>query len=115
TSMDESSMQKELGLEGSLTDHAILLAKESCESGADGVVCSVHEALAIKEVCGEQFSTVTPGIRLKDSAKDDQHRIAAPGFAKQDGSDCIVVRRSSTQAEKPLTAYHQVMKEWEND
>src|SRR5699024_3888865 len=46
TSMDESSMQKELGLEGSLTDHAIHLAKESCESGADGVVCSVHEALA---------------------------------------------------------------------
>lgn len=115
TSMDESSMQKELGLEGSLTDHAIHLAKESSESGADGVVCSVHEALAIKEACGEQFSTVTPGIRLKDSEKDDQHRIATPGFAKQNGSDCIVVGRSITQAEKPLTAYHQVMEEWEND
>src|SRR5699024_5621364 len=113
TSMDESSMQKEFGLEGSLTDHAIHLSKESCESGADWVVCSVHEALAIKVVCREQLSTVTAGSRLKDSAKDDQHRIATPGVAKQNGSDCIVVARTIARAEKPLRAYHQVMKEWE--
>src|SRR5699024_4059871 len=100
TSMDESSMQKELGLEGSLTDHAIHLAKPSYESGADGVFCSVHEALSIREICGEQVSTATPGIRLKDSAEDDPPRIATPAFAQQNGSACIVVGGSITQAQK---------------
>lgn len=115
TSMDEESMQADLGLQGTIEDNAIRLAKTASESGADGVVCSVHEALAIKQTCGEQFYTVTPGIRLSSSAKDDQHRIATPGYAKAHGSDCIVVGRSITNAATPLSAYHQVIKEWEYD
>src|SRR5699024_11638809 len=62
TSMDESSMQKELGIEGSLTDHAIHLAKQYCECGADGVFCSDNDTMVILDVCGEKFLIITHNI-----------------------------------------------------
>ena len=50
-------------------NHFASLAKNS---GADGVVCSVHEAEQIKQLCGKDFITVTPEFCLADSAADDQ-------------------------------------------
>ena len=112
TSMDETTVNQELQLPGSVADNALHLAKLASESGADGVVCSVHEASQIKAACGRDFYTVTPGIRLKDSAQDDQKRIATPGYARKNDSDVIIVGRSITKAKTPSAAYRQVMKEW---
>ena len=71
------------------------------EAGLDGVVCSVHESEKIHRVCGEEFLTVTPGIRLEGDSVGDQKRVATPSFAKEQGSDYIVVGRSITGAENP--------------
>ncbi|WP_249869845.1 orotidine-5'-phosphate decarboxylase [Oceanobacillus saliphilus] len=114
TSMDQNVLNKELRIPGNLEDNAVYFAESAKESGADGVVCSVHEATAIKHACGDSFLTVTPGIRLKEANSNDQKRIATPGFAKENGSDYIVIGRSVTQAENPYEAYQQAVEEWNN-
>ena len=92
----------------------MMAIKRKCaaESGLDGVVCSPHEAARVKEVCGKDFVTVTPGIRFADSAADDQVRIMTPEKAKNAGSDYIVVGRPITAAEDPVAAYERCVAEF---
>lgn len=114
TSMDETMLNQELGLQGNVQDNAVHFADFACRNGADGVVCSVHEAKAIKEKCGASFLTVTPGIRLEASGNNDQKRVATPAYARNHGADAIVVGRTVTQANDPKTAYERILKEWEH-
>jgi len=72
------------------------------QAGLDGVVCSVHEAAAVRKACGEDFIIVTPGIRPAVSKIDDQKRIATPEEAKKAGANFIVVGRPILEAENPL-------------
>lgn len=88
-------------------------AKLTKEAGLNGVVCSVHEAKAIAEACGEDFLRVTPGIRMLGGDAHDQKRIATPDGAKRDGSTHIVVGRAITGAANPVQAYKEVCQLWE--
>ena len=108
TSTSQEAMEKELLIERDLKEVVIAYAKLAKESGLDGVVCSVLEAKAIHEACGEDFLTVTPGIRLATDSKDDQKRVATPEVAKEEGCDLIVVGRSITKSADPLATYHQI-------
>ena len=114
TSMDDDVLEQELGLSGDVEENVIRFAALAKEAGADGVVSSVHEVPVIKKHCGDDFLSITPGIRLADSSQDDQKRIATPEKAKELGSDFLVVGRSITKAENPRKAYEQVMKEWQH-
>lgn len=114
TSLDNEAINHELLIRGPLEDHVVHFAKLAKNSGADGVVCSVHEAAQIKNTCGERFVTVTPGIRLENSAIDDQKRVATPQVARQNGADYLVIGRSITQATEPNLAYRQALKGWQN-
>ncbi|EOS60015.1 orotidine 5'-phosphate decarboxylase [Firmicutes bacterium M10-2] len=108
TSTSQKAMNDELGISGSVIDCVIHYAKNAKEAGLDGVVCSVHEAKAIHEACGEDFLTVTPGIRLASDSVDDQKRVATPQLAKEEGCDYIVVGRSITKAENPKMVFDQI-------
>ena len=90
-------------------------AANAAAAGLDGVVCSPLEAAGVKEVCGKDFLTVTPGIRFADSAKDDQVRITTPARARELGSDFIVVGRPVTQAPDPVEAYRECQKEFKGE
>ncbi|MFC1567756.1 orotidine-5'-phosphate decarboxylase [Pseudomonadota bacterium] len=79
------------------------------DAGLDGVVCSVHEAAAIKEACGTDFITVTPGIRWGGQDAQDQKRIADPGYAVASGSDYLVVGRPVLQAVDPALAAREAV------
>ncbi len=72
---------------------AIERAKLAKACGLAGVVCSVFEVAAIKEACGTDFITVTPGIRWGDQDTQDQQRVADPKMAIAEGSDYLVVGR----------------------
>jgi orotidine-5'-phosphate decarboxylase len=112
TSMDNRQLNQELLIPGKLSEYTTYLAGIAKENGADGVVCSVHEAKEIKRACGDSFLTVTPGIRLQQSESNDQKRIATPGFARENGADYLVIGRSVTNASNPREAYYQAVKEW---
>lgn len=108
TSTSKEAMNKEQGIPGDVIDSVVRYAKNAKEAGLDGVVCSVHEVRAIKEACGDDFICVTPGIRLADNSVDDQKRVATPEFAKEEGSDYIVVGRSITKAEDPFVTFKEI-------
>ena len=106
-------MQQEQKIALSLNESVLHYAQLTKQAGLNGVVCSVHEANAIREACGEDFLRVTPGIRMLGGEAHDQKRIATPDGAKQDGSSLIVVGRAITGAENPVKAYKQVCQLWE--
>lgn len=108
TSTSKEMMNDEQGIAGEVEDCVLRFAKLAKDSGMDGVVCSVHEAKKIHEVCGDSFLTVTPGIRLADDSADDQKRIATPDYAKEQGCDFIVVGRSITKSDKPQETYLKI-------
>ena len=110
TSTDEQRMKDELLISASLPETVMHYAENAKAAGLDGVVCSPLEAAIVKERCGKEFVTVTPGVRFADSAKDDQSRITTPEKAREIGSDYIVVGRPITQAEDPVAAYERCMK-----
>lgn len=112
TSTSEERMRDDLLINAPLAEVVEHYGKCAAESGLDGVVCSPHEAARVKEVCGKDFVTVTPGIRFADSASDDQVRIMTPEKAKNAGSDYIVVGRPITAAEDPVAAYERCVKEF---
>jgi orotidine-5'-phosphate decarboxylase len=113
TSTSEEMMNRELWIEKSLIDTVSHYAKLAKESGLDGVVCSTLEVPMLKEHCGQDFVTVTPGIRMLSDDTQDQVRVATPARARELGSDYIVVGRSITKAEYPYQAYQMVKQEWE--
>ena len=112
TSTSEERMKNDLLINEPLAKVVEHYGKCAAESGLDGVVCSPHEAARVKEVCGKDFVTVTPGIRFADSAADDQVRIMTPEKAKMAGSDYIVVGRPITAAEDPVAAYERCVAEF---
>ena len=112
TSTDERQVREEQLIHVSLEDSVSHYAKLSKLAGLDGVVCSVHEATAIANVCGEKFFKVTPGIRLSDGGAHDQKRIATPDEARLAGSTHIVVGRAITGATDPRAAYEQINELW---
>lgn len=113
TSTTEEQMQAEQKIALSLQESVLHYASVTKQAGLNGVVCSVHEAKAIAEVCGEDFLRVTPGIRLAGGDAHDQKRIATPDGAKRDGSSLIVVGRAVTGAQDPVAAYKIVSELWE--
>lgn len=113
TSTTEEQMQAEQRIALSLQESVLHYARLTKQAGLQGVVCSVHEAKAIAEVCGDDFLRVTPGIRLAGGAAHDQKRIATPDGAKRDGSSLIVVGRAVTGAQDPVAAYKIVSELWE--
>ena len=101
TSMDETDLQ-EIGIQRSPSEQVLHLAGLAQNCGLDGVVCSAREASALKNSLGAGFQLVTPGIRLPDSAADDQRRIVSPQDAIALGSDYLVIGRPITQSADPL-------------
>ena len=112
TSTDEERMRNELLINATVEETVLHYAGNAKKAGLDGVVCSPLEAGIVKERCGKDFMTVTPGIRFADSAKDDQARITTPLKAREIGSDYIVVGRPVTQADDPVGAYRRCVKEF---
>lgn len=112
TSTSEERMKSELLINENLETVVTKYAQNAKEAGLDGVVCSPLEASKIHRACGNEFLTITPGVRFSDAAKDDQVRITTPAGAKTLGSDYIVVGRPITKADDPVSAYERCIAEF---
>ena len=112
TSTDAEALKNEILIDVPMAETVMSYAKNAADCGLDGVVCSPLEAALVKEKCGENFMTVTPGIRFADSAVGDQKRIMTPVRSGKSGCDYIVVGRPITQAEDPVAAYRRAMKDF---
>ncbi len=98
----------ELGIQASVEDTVVKLAKLAHEAGCDGVVCSPREINVIRAACGPDFLIVTPGIRLGDEEADDQKRVDTPKAAFEAGANYIVVGRPILRASDPVRAVQKI-------
>jgi len=112
TSTSEERMRQDLLIEKPMGEVVRHYAQTAKGAGLDGVVCSPLEAGKVKEACGKQFLTVTPGVRFADGDVGDQVRVTTPEGAKALGSDYIVVGRPITEAPDPVAAYERCMNEF---
>ncbi|MEE1339190.1 MAG: orotidine-5'-phosphate decarboxylase [Succinivibrionaceae bacterium] len=101
TSMDEETLHS-LGLNCSIDEQVLRLAKLTANSGLDGVVCSAREAPILRKELPESFKLITPGIRPVGASVGDQVRIVTPKQALLNGSNYLVIGRPITQAQNPL-------------
>ena len=112
TSTSQEKLTRELLISAEMDRVVMHYALNAKAAGLDGVVCSPLEAAKIHECAGQNFLTVTPGIRFADSDKGDQARVTTPEKAKALGADYIVVGRPITQAENPVEVYERCVREF---
>ena len=112
TSTSEERMKNDLLIDAPIDEVVMHYAKNASIAGLDGVVCSPLEAEKVHKTCGDNFITVTPGVRFADGDVGDQVRVMTPEQAKKIGSDYIVVGRPITAADDPVAAYKRCVKEF---
>lgn len=112
TSTDQQRMEDEILIKDNIGDVVVRYAANAKKAGLDGVVCSPLEAADIHAVCGNNFITVTPGVRFAEDDRGDQSRVTTPAEARQIGADYIVVGRSIIHAAEPVAAYKRCVKDF---
>ncbi len=101
TSMERDDLSG-IGIYTTVAEQVFKLAKLSKDNGLDGVVCSAHEAIELRNIFGKDFVLVAPGIRSSNQPADDQRRVVTASKAILSGIDYLVLGRSITTARDPL-------------
>lgn len=109
TSLDHEDMLQ-LGIGLSTTAWAQRLADLAHVAGVPGLVCSPHEAAAIRQA-HLGITLVTPGIRPAGGEVGDQKRVATPAMARAAGADFIVVGRPIRDAKNRVAAVKGILAE----
>ena len=107
TSMTQTDLAQ-TGVDRSIDEQVMHLAKLSQQSGLDGVVCSAQEAVILRDQLGKEFLLVTPGIRLNSKSEDDQRRIMTPKDALAAGSSYLVMGRPIIRSADPVLLLQQI-------
>jgi orotidine-5'-phosphate decarboxylase len=113
TSLDRTTLQREVGVPSSVEAHVLHLAGVAREAGLDGCVASAHEISSLRLAMGPAWIIVTPGIRPAsgEERRDDQVRIATPQRALAAGASYLVVGRPITGARDPAVAASAILAE----
>ena len=105
TSLDDKNIE-EIGFYRNTEEATLVLAKLGKEIGIDGVVASLNSVSEIKTTFGNDFVTVTPGIRMQQN-DEDQKRSGSLFDAIQFGTNFVVVGRELTQAKNKTEVINQ--------
>ena len=101
----------DLGIARTVPEQAATLGRLAMDCGAHGVVCSAHEATALRAQLGPDAILVTPGIRPAGGNAGDQKRVASPAMAVRAGATHLVVGRPIIDAPNPAEATHAILAE----
>jgi len=94
-----------------VTTEVLRLAGDVRAAGAAGIVCSGHEAAAVRGVHGSSLGLLIPGIRLAGGDAHDQRRVMSPLDAALAGARWIILGRAVTAAADPRAAMAAVQAE----
>ena len=100
TSLASADLER-VGFGGSVLENVERLARLARAAGLDGVVCSAQEAQVVRKATGDDFTLVTPGIRLQGDETHDQSRVVTPREAVRLGANYLVIGRPITGAADP--------------
>ncbi len=116
TNQNRNDLDLSLIKAGNLNDLVAERANNAFMAGADGIICSPLEASLIRSK--RQYSNkiiVTPGVRLKNSNKEDQKRVSTPAEAIKAGANYIVVGRPIWNATNPISAIDNIINNISNN
>ena len=108
TSMDQSFLTS-TGIERTLEEEALLLARSAKRAGMDGIVCSPKELRLLRKEEFREMLFVTPGIRSAKNSKDDQIRTMTANEALLEGADYLVVGRPIIRSDNPVQAVQKMV------
>jgi len=111
TSLSSRDLAFDLKVPVELPQFTLEMALMAKECGLAGAVCSPHEAKQIKQLCGQDFLLVCPGVRPQWSVTGDQQRAMTPADAIKSGADYLVIGRPITAAEDPVAAFARICEE----
>jgi orotidine-5'-phosphate decarboxylase len=92
TSLNDNDL-KIMGNDSGVVQQVEHFAKMAKEMGV-GIVCSGHEAKAVRKIIGSDLQIFSPGIRMPDDSSNDQQRVCTPLESIKNGSDKIIMGRS---------------------
>lgn len=110
TSFNQQDLKK-LGINHSIEEQVINLAKLGQSAGLKGIICSPQEISLVRQNCGDEINIITPGIRLKLLPGDDQKRYMTPIQAIRQGADYIVIGRPIIEDKNPVEVVKNIIKE----
>lgn len=113
TSLDQTALNDELRVPGTISDQVVNLARVCQASGITGLVASPEEIKAIRAAVGVDMVLVTPGVRPKWADTNDQSRVMTPGDAIAHGADYLVIGRPITAAPNRIDAAKRIIEEIE--
>jgi orotidine-5'-phosphate decarboxylase len=111
TSISARQLAFDLKIPLELPEYALAMALLAQESGLDGAVCSPQEAAQLRQICGDDFLLVCPGVRPTWSDNGDQKRSLTPAQAIQAGANYLVIGRPITNAADPELAWKRISEE----
>lgn len=111
TSLTARTLAFDLKIPLELPDYALQMALLAQDSGLAGAVCSPQEVAQLRQICGDRFLLVCPGVRPSGAEADDQRRSLTPAQAVQAGADYLVIGRPITTAPDPAEAFDRICQE----
>ena len=111
TSLSSRSLAFDLKIPLELPEYILHMALMAQDCGLGGVVCSPQEAAQLRQVCGDDFLLVCPGVRPQGADAGDQKRSLTPAAALAAGASYLVIGRPITAAAEPALAFEQICQE----
>ncbi|BAB74682.1 orotidine-5'-phosphate decarboxylase [Anabaena sp. FACHB-709] len=111
TSISARQLALDLKIPSELPEYALDMALMAQEMGLDGAVCSPQEVAHLRQICGDDFVLVCPGVRPTWAEAGDQKRSLTPSQAIQAGADYLVIGRPITAAAEPELAWKRISQE----
>ncbi len=111
TSLSNRDLALDLKVPLELPEFALHMGMLAKDCGLDGVVSSPHEAAKLREVNGQNFTLVCPGVRPTWAQSGDQRRVMTPALAIRQGANHLVIGRPITQADDPIAAWEAIQTE----
>jgi len=111
TSISARQLALDLKIPVELPEYALDMALMAQEVGLDGAVCSPQEVAQLRQICGDDFVLVCPGVRPTWAEAKDQKRSLTPSQAIQAGADYLVIGRPITAAAEPELAWKRIAQE----
>ncbi|MDJ0680068.1 MAG: orotidine-5'-phosphate decarboxylase [Xenococcaceae cyanobacterium MO_167.B52] len=111
TSISSRQLAFDLKIPLELPEYVLQMALMAKEVGLDGAVCSPQEVAQLREVCGNDFLLVCPGVRPTWAEKGDQKRTFTPAQAVKAGANYLVIGRPITASAEPKLAWEKICAE----
>ena len=113
TSLTSRDVAFDLKIPLELPEYALQMALLAQEIGLSGAVCSPQEVEQLRQVCGDDFVLVCPGVRPTWAEAGDQKRSLTPSKAIKAGANYLVIGRPITAASDPEEALERICAEIE--